>query len=160
MWRVTVGLVAPMICSWKDFVRRASAFDVGLSGRMGRRLVAGAGRPPFGNDNRATETPGAASRGREAFGERQFTLAMSLAKTLLATRAQFVRALRDVSLARSGRERPDALFLHTVEQNVDDALYAIGRDGSATLEEIVRRAIDDIVSEAAITRSGAPFCAD
>jgi len=99
-------------------------------------------------------------RGERTSGKRQFALALSLARTLLATRAQFVLALRDVSLAQSGRERPDARFLHTVEQNVDDALYAIGRDGPAPLEEIVRRAIDDIVSEASIARSGAPYVAD
>ncbi|WP_244613037.1 hypothetical protein [Methylosinus sp. Ce-a6] len=106
------------------------------------------------------QRPGAAPRGGAPNGERQFALALSLAKTLLATRAQFVRALCDASLAQSGRERPDALFLHMVEQNVDDALYAMGRDGPAILEEIVRRAIDDIVSEASVARNGAPHLAD
>ena len=151
-----------MICSWKDFVRQASAREAEVSGQWDRRLDAASGFPPFGNDNRAARRPGTAPRrgGEGTFGERQFALALSLARTLLATRAQFALAMRDLSLAQSGRERPDALFLHTVEQNVDDALYAIGRDGPATLEEIVLRAIDDIANEAAIGTSGAPYFAD
>ncbi|MBG0810316.1 hypothetical protein IY145_13090 [Methylosinus sp. H3A] len=149
-----------MICSWNDFVRPAWTHDAGLSGRWDRRRDAGVAPPLIGNDNWVRERPGAARREQGTFGERQFALALSLARTLLATRAQFVLALRDVSLSQSGRERPDALFLHTVEQNVDDALYAIGRDGPTTLEEIVRRAIDDIVNEASIATSGTPFFAD
>jgi hypothetical protein len=151
-----------MICSWNDFVRRASAHDAEVFRRLERQYDAASGFRSIGNDNRATERPATAPRrgGERTFGERQFALALSLARTLLATRAQFALAMRDLSLTQSGRERPDAFFLHTVEQNVDDALYAIGRDGPATLEEIVLRAIDDIASEAAIGTSGAPYCVD
>jgi hypothetical protein len=162
MWRVTVRLVAPMICGWKDIVWRVSARDARLSGPWESRLLENSSFPPIGNDNRATKRPATPLRngGEGTFGERQFALALSLARTLLATRAQFVLALRDLAYARSGRERSETLFLHIVEQNVDDALYAIGRDGSATLEEIVRRAIDDIAKETNIGASGAPFFVD
>ncbi|WP_158271835.1 MULTISPECIES: hypothetical protein [Methylosinus] len=46
-----------------------------------------------------------------------------------------------------------------VERNVDDAIYAIGRDGPAMIDETVRRAVDDIVREAALG-TGAPYFAD
>ena len=149
-----------MICSWNEFVRRPSAQGAEASERWERRGNADLAPPAIGNDNRSAEKPRAALRGGGPSGERQFALALSLAKMLLATRGQFVLALRDASLAHARIDRPDALFLHTVEQNVDDALYAIGRDGPASLEEIVRRAIDDIVNDASITWSEAPFFAD
>ncbi len=160
MWRVTAWLVAPMICSWRDFIRPASACDAELSGRWNRRIAAGKGFA-FGNDNVARKTSGAACYGgaEGISGERQFALALSLARMLSATRAQLAIALRDLSLARLGRERPDALFSHMVERNVDDAIYAIGRDGPAMIDETVRRAVDDIVREAALG-TGAPYFAD
>jgi hypothetical protein len=114
----------------------------------------------MGNDNRAKRVPVASSPPEGGAADRQWALALSQARILLATRAQFELALRNLSLARLGRERPDAVFLHTVEQNVDDAIYAIGRDGSATIEEVVRRAIDDIVNEASQGTNGAPYFAD
>ncbi|WP_018267975.1 hypothetical protein [Methylosinus sp. LW4] len=93
-------------------------------------------------------------------GDRQFALALSLARMLLATRGQFALALRDLSLARSGCERPNGRMLRVIEQKTDDAIYALGRGGPTMLEETLRRAIDDIVSEAALGTGGAPYFAD
>lgn len=93
-------------------------------------------------------------------GDRQFALALSLARMLLATRGQFALALRDLCSARSGCERPNGLTLRVIEQKTDDTIYALGRGGSAMLEETLRRAIDDMMSEAALGAGGAPYFAD
>lgn len=112
----------------------------------------------MGNDNRAMEFPVAA--GMVDAGDRRFALALSLARMLLATRGQFLLVLRDLSLARSGCEPPKALILRVIEQKTDDAIYALGRGGSAMLEETLRRTIDDIAKEIAMEMSGPPHLAD
>ncbi len=154
MWRVTVRLVAPMICSWRDFVRR----DADWFGRRDRRRPTETGVAPLCNDNQARELPGAARMGDA--GDRQFALVLSLARMLLATRGQFALALRDLSSARSGCESPNGFTLRIIEQKTDEAIYALARGGSAVLEETLRRAIDDIAKEIAMERSGAPRLAD
>lgn len=80
--------------------------------------------------------------------EKDFAAALSLAKILLATREQFARALRDAAAARLAAPNVDALFRSALDPHVDDAVYAIGRDGAERLEDNVRRVIDDIVREA------------
>lgn len=84
--------------------------------------------------------------------EKHFSAALSLAKILLDTREQFARALRDAAIAQLGSSwRVDtgrALSRHALEPHIDDALYAIGRDGPDGLEDNVRNAVDEIVREA------------
>ncbi|WP_156967950.1 hypothetical protein [Methylosinus sp. PW1] len=93
-------------------------------------------------------------------GDRQFALVLSLARMLLATRGQFALALRDLSLARSGCESPSGFTLRIIEQKTDEAIHALGRGGSAMLEETLRRAIDEIAKEITMERNGAPRLAD
>lgn len=148
-----------MIRSWNEFVRRPSAQGAEASERWERRGNADLAPPAIGNDNRSTEKPRAALRGEgpPASGNSR---SLCLWRRCFWRRAGNSFSLCETPLAHARIDRPDALFLHTVEQNVDDALYAIGRDGPASLEEIVRRAIDDIVNDASITWSEAPFFAD
>lgn len=81
--------------------------------------------------------------------EKHFALALSLAKIVLDTREQFVYALRDAAISQLGSSSSlEALPRYVLEPYVDDALYAIGRDGPERLEDNVRSAVDEIMREA------------
>jgi hypothetical protein len=87
--------------------------------------------------------------------ENFFSLAVSLAKMLLDTREQFAEAVRMAAIARiegnpmrNVYTRPADISRSAVEPHVDDALYAIARDGLRGLEDNVRAAVDEIVLEA------------
>jgi hypothetical protein len=79
---------------------------------------------------------------------------MSVATSLFNMREQFIDALRAAANAcieeSNGRDIYDhiAISRHALESHVDDALYAIGRDGLERLEDNVRYALDEIVREA------------
>ncbi len=93
--------------------------------------------------------------------EKHFAAALSLAKTLLDTRQQFTYAIRDAAIAQLGVsasvDAGRALSRHALEPYIDDALYAIGRDGLERLEDNVRNVIDEIVREALdAARKGPP----
>jgi hypothetical protein len=87
--------------------------------------------------------------------ERHLSVAIALATTLFNLREQLIAALRAAAMARIESEAAgpaDALNAviqrRSLELHVDDALYAIGRDGVAGLEYNVRHAVDEIVREA------------
>lgn len=101
---------------------------------------------------------------RRNMPEKHFTIAVSLAKILFNTREQFADALRDAAITRieasptrsiyAGRA---AMARRALQPHVDDALYAIGRDGLEGLEVNVKIAIDAIVREALdAARKGTP----
>jgi hypothetical protein len=86
--------------------------------------------------------------------ERHVSTAIALATSLFNLREQFIAALRAAALERiESIEEEDAYARHaiihrrTLELHVDDALYAIGRDGVGGLEYNVRHAVDEIVRE-------------
>lgn len=96
--------------------------------------------------------------------ERHFAMAVSLAKIFFDTREQFACAIRDAAIARieagsstSGRADRLAIPRRALEQQIDDALYMIARDGLDKLEDNVRSAIDEVVREALdSSRKGSP----
>ncbi|MBI1866937.1 MAG: hypothetical protein HYS06_01330 [Methylocystis sp.] len=87
--------------------------------------------------------------------DRHITFAVSLAKILVNTRDQFAEAIRHAAMARieaspsqnicAGQE---AIPRGILESHVDDALYAICRDGLGGLKDNVRITVDEIVREA------------
>ena len=86
--------------------------------------------------------------------EKHIALAVSLAKILFHTREQFAGAMRDAAIARIEANPARSIYAgqaaiprRALEPHVDDALYAIGRDGLDGLEANVRSAVDDIVRE-------------
>jgi hypothetical protein len=86
--------------------------------------------------------------------DRKFSVAVTLAKSLLNAREQFVNALRAAAMAQIEAEPPRQIRLRNIfvprrilESHADDAVYAIGRDGAVGIETHVRFAIDEIVRE-------------
>lgn len=81
--------------------------------------------------------------------EKHFTVALALARTMLETREQFIFALRGAAMAQLGpSSNIDMPSRYVIEPHIDDALYAIGRDGPEGLEDNVRSAVEEIVREA------------
>jgi len=87
--------------------------------------------------------------------ERQFSVAVSVAKILCNSRKEFVEALRAAAVARIEASAVRNIYANrppiihrAVEMHADDAVYAIGRDGLCGLEAHVRFAVDEIVREA------------
>jgi hypothetical protein len=92
--------------------------------------------------------------------ETHFGVAISIATSLFNMREQFIDALRAAANAHieesMGRDIYDhvAISRHALESLVDDALYAIGRDGLERLEDNVRHAVDEIVRDALDSEKG------
>lgn len=87
--------------------------------------------------------------------EKRFSIALSLAKILVETRERFTEALREAAIAKMEPGSParadairSAVPRHTLEPLVDDALYALVRDGAEHLEDNVHSAIDEIMRAA------------
>ncbi|MBI1868839.1 MAG: hypothetical protein HYS06_11200 [Methylocystis sp.] len=87
--------------------------------------------------------------------DRHVTFAVSLAKILLNTRDQFAEAIRAAAMARIEANPSSnicagqaAIPRSVLESHVDDALYAICRDGLGGLKDNVRMTVDEIVREA------------
>lgn len=132
-----------MIRYWNELVfayPRPSDFDAETGLRCGSQP------PPAVNDNSRAD-PLAARTSR--IDRDQLAEAVSLARLFLSTRAQFARTLRGVVEAELVHgEGASRIGLGALEGYVDDALYAIGRDGPERIEDNLRWVMEEMLREA------------